>query len=104
MAIYTGFHFFTFNCIINNCVRCRYYCLDFLKHYYLCLIFCTVTIKGVRILTGDLLTFQENLFRYSLLHRLDPVLVQKIVSRHLRLPKNENKQREPFTDFSVMNK
>lgn len=52
MAIYTGFHFFTFNYITNNCVRCRYYCLDFLKHYYLCLIFRTVTIKSVRILTG----------------------------------------------------
>lgn len=41
--------------------------------------------------TEDVLTFQENLSQYSLLLPLDPVLVQKIVSRHLKLPKNENK-------------
>lgn len=32
------------------------------------------------------LVFQENLFQYSLPLPLDPVLVQKIVSRHLKLP------------------
>lgn len=59
-------------------------------------------------MTEDLLTFRENLFQYSLPLPKDPVLVQRIVSRHLKLPKNENKHTnkhgDPFTDFNVMNR
>lgn len=54
------------------------------------------------------LVFRENLFQYSLPLPKDPVLVQRIVSRHLKLPKNENKHTnkhgDPFTDFNVMNR
>jgi hypothetical protein len=63
--------------------------------------FCTVTKLQIEKQMEDLLTFQEKLFQYSLFHRLDPGFAQKIVSRHLKLPKNENKQVEPFTDLSA---
>lgn len=43
-------------------------------------------------LSRDLLTFQGNPFQHSPPHQSIPVLVQKTVSRHLRLPTRENKR------------